>query len=273
VSDKTPWQTVLATPAPADHVAQLYQDDECLARIVAAYCAESLTAREAALTIATPSHLAAFARHLAGAGVDVDVVVARGQYTPLDAETCLAEFMRDGRPDRERFVACVAPHVDAARRAGYPRVRAYGEMVDILHGTDLPAALRLEELWNELLGARRDVSLLCAYRVDPFHRDAYRHLVPQIGRRHSHLLPVEDPAALELAVRRAFLDVFGTDADTLTLRDLYESVTKASTAMPGSQAALMNLGTFVPAVARDVLEASARHYRAFVASRDRSAIR
>ena len=33
MSDKTPWQTVLATPAPADHVAQLYQDDECLARI------------------------------------------------------------------------------------------------------------------------------------------------------------------------------------------------------------------------------------------------
>jgi hypothetical protein len=268
VSERTPWETVLATPAPADHVVQLYQEHEGLARIVAAYCAESFDAREAAVVIATPTHLAAFARHLVSGGVDVDRVTARGQYTTVDAEACLAQITRDGRPDRERFLANVVPHLDAARRAGYVGVRAFGEMVDIVRAVDLSAAMRLEELWNELLSARRDVSLLCAYRVDPFHRDAYRHLVPQIGRRHSHLLPVEDPAALELAVRRAFLDVFGPDADTLTLRDLYESVTDGSTAMPGSQAALMNLGTLVPAVAKDVVEASARHYRAFLASRD-----
>jgi hypothetical protein len=269
--DKTPWQTVLTTPAPADHVAQLYQDDEGLARIVATYCAEGFAAGEAALVIATPLHHAAFSRQLASVGLDAERLAARTQYVALDAETCLAAIMWNGQLDRDSFGARVAPHIEAVRGAGCARVRAYGEMVDILRCVDVAAAMRLEELWNELLAGRDDVSLLCAYRVDPFHVDAYRHLVPQIGRRHSHLLPVEDPAALELAVRRAFLDVFGTDADTLTLRDLFESFTSGTTMMPGSQAALMTLGTLVPAVAKDVVAASARHYRAFAAGHARSA--
>ena len=52
-----------------------------------------------------------------------------------------------------------------------PSLRAYGEMVDVLwRRGEKSAALRLEELWNELQ-ARRSFTLLCAYAMGKFYKE------------------------------------------------------------------------------------------------------
>jgi len=62
--------------------------------------------------------------------------------TVLDAEELLARFMRDGMPHPPTFLGLAADIVGQARAGGrYPRVRWWGEMVNVLweRGTSPPA--------------------------------------------------------------------------------------------------------------------------------------
>jgi hypothetical protein len=255
----TPWDRAVETPAPGEHVVQMYRDPALLVDVVARYCQRGLAAGEAVIVIATHEHRAAFARRLTMLGTDVPASVRRGQYVDLDAEACLAAFMVDGAPDRQRFLAAVTPHLDQARRAGYDRLRLYGEMVEVLRPTAFAAAMNLEELWHELLERERH-PLLCAYQVDPLDRLDGRVLVPAIARRHSHVVPGDDPARFGRAVERAFVEVFGADADTTLLRQLCEGYRPLESAMPSAQAVLLNLDDLSPHLGDTVRAVAAEHY-------------
>jgi hypothetical protein len=256
---QTPWDRAIETPAPGEHVVRMYRDPDLLVDVVARYCRHGLVSGEAVIVIATQEHRAAFARRLTTLGVDVAVCVRRDQYVDLDADQCLAAFMVDGAPDRERFLAAVVPHVEHVRAAGYARIRLYGEMVEVLRPTAFAAAMRLEELWHELLERERH-PLLCAYRVDPLDRLDGRILVPAIARRHSHVVPADDAARFERAVERAFVDVFGADADTTLLRGLCEGYRPPASAMPAAQAVLLNLDDLAPHLGDAVRAVAAGHY-------------
>ena len=198
------WESLLRTPAPCDHVIQLYTSDDFLTRAVGAFVGTGLQQGDGAVVIATPPHVKAITRAL-GADVHVDAARARTQLVILDARGCLDHFMRDGRPDAEKFFTIVGAVLDRVTAAGYPRMRLFGEMVDLLWDHNLPATLELEELWNQVLAAR-GVSLLCAYQIDNFDRHAHRGVLHQLTRSHSHLVPVEDYARLERAVDHAYRD-------------------------------------------------------------------
>jgi MEDS: MEthanogen/methylotroph, DcmR Sensory domain len=151
--------------------------------------------------------------------------------------------------------------LEAMRRAGYEVIRGFGEMVDILNrGGNLAAAIRLEELWNELLAVER-ISLLCAYAVDAFDRGEYAETLPRIGGVHSHLMPVEDGERLERAIDRAFIDVFGIHGDTRLLRELFVRDLPDRTAMPAGHGALIALRELDARLADAVLERAGGHYR------------
>jgi len=256
----TPWEQAVENPAPGEHVVQMYRDPDLLVDVVARYCQQGFVKGEAVIVIATHEHRAAFARRLTALGTDVAACTRRGQYIDLDAHECLEAFMIDGAPDRDRFVAVVTPHLTSVRRTGYDRIRLYGEMVELLRPTAFAAAMRLEELWHELLERERQ-PLLCAYRVDPLDRLDGRVLVPAIARRHSHVVPADDAARFENAVECAFVDVFGADADTTMLRQLCERYRPQSTTMPSAQAVLLNLDDLNPYLGDAVRVIAAEHYR------------
>jgi len=252
----TTWEALLETPEACDHLVQLYTDDRFLARAVTHFVRAGFAAGQAAVIIATPAHTALFSECLP----DVPDALARGQLVVLDADDCLKAFMVDGMPDRQAFVATVTALLERVRAAGYPRMRLYGEMVDLLWQRDaLEAAVRLEELWNELLAAER-LPLLCAYRIDNFDRYAHRHALAAIGKTHSHMIPLEHYDRFERAVDRAYVDVFGNDADTHTLRDLIVATLGPASAMPHAQAALLGLRNVNPHTADAVLERAKRYY-------------
>jgi len=255
----TPWDRAVETPVPGEHVVQMYRDPALLADVVARYCQRGFVAGEAVIVIATHAHRAAFARRLTTLGTDVPAGVRRGQYVDLDADACLAAFMVDGAPDRARFFAAVTPHLEHARHAGYERIRLFGEMVDVLRPTAFAAAMRLEELWHELLERERH-PLLCAYEVDPLDRLDGRVLVPAIARRHSHVVPADDPVRFERAIDRAFVEVFGADADATLLRQLCEGYRPLASAMPAAQAVLLSLDDLSPDLGDAVRAVAAGHY-------------
>ena len=84
----------------------------------------------------------------------------------LDADQTLSSLLVDGEPDRDRFRSIIGALLSdvCARNPG--GVSVYGEMVGVLWSQGhTVAALRLEELWNELQ-SELPFSLLCGYLID-----------------------------------------------------------------------------------------------------------
>jgi hypothetical protein len=252
------WESHFRTPAPCDHVIQLYTDDGFLTRAVGEFIGTGLAQGDGAVVVATPLHVDAITREL-GSRLDVAAVRARTQLVVVDARDCLDHFMRNGRPDAEKFFTIVGAVLDRVTTAGYRRLRLFGEMVDLLWDHNLPATLALEELWNQVLAAR-GVSLLCAYRIDNFDRHVHRGVLHQLSHCHSHLVPVEDYARFERAVDHAYREVFGADSEPVLLRQLLGRPGHGAPAMPAAQAALLALRDVSRDLADDVLECARRHY-------------
>ena len=266
-----PWQSLLRTPQPCDHLIQLYTDEAFFARVVSEFLETGFADGAGAVVMATPAHVEAITARLAGARIDVAAALARRQLVVADAEATLAEFMVDGMPDRAKFVAAITPALDRIRAAGYRQVRAFGEMVDLLWDHNLPATVALEALWNELLADRR-VSLLCAYRIDNFDRAAHRGALHQLTQEHTHLIPVEDYERLETAVTRAYADVFGSLGDPALLREHVVAAHKSPAVMPGAQTALVALRGLSGDIADAVLERAHHYYNSLSVAAGRAAV-
>ena len=174
-------------------MVQLYEDEAYLAEVVGCYVAAGLERGEPTLIIATPAHRSAFRERIAARGADVARAQADGRLVVLDARPTLARFMVDGRPDTSRFVASVGGIVrDLGRRGA--RVRAFGEMVDVLWADgNGEAALALEELWNALAEAQ-SFSLLCAYDLARFPGGDDGPALARVCGAHSHVIPAESYA-------------------------------------------------------------------------------
>ena len=118
-----------------------------------------------------------------------------------DAEATLDELLVDGSPSAIEFERLVGALFDqVAARFPERRIRAFGEMVDLLCERGRPeAANALEELWNAM-ARRRTFSLLCGYHLDVFDRAAQIATLPGVCRAHSHVRPAHDPERLARAV-------------------------------------------------------------------------
>jgi hypothetical protein len=142
-------------------------------------------------------------------------------------------------------------------RFPHRRIRAFGEMVDLLCERGNPtAAARLEELWNRL-ARRRAFSLLCGYRIDVFDRDSQLSVLPEICRAHSHVLPAGDPERLESAVDAALEEALGTQAGQVYAL-VGEQLRRRH--VPPAQLALMWVSSQMPSSAEQILESARAHY-------------
>ncbi len=189
---------LLGHPGHHHHTVQFYDDDGFLCDTVAQYLAAGLEADEKLVVIATAPHRDGMRERLGARGYDVDRAEADGQLAWLDARDVLARFMVNDEPDRELFHATVGAAL--LGRPGGPahaRIRAYGEMVDLLWKDGKPAAaIRLEELWNELADAH-PLSLLCAYAMGRFGDETDAKKFHDMCARHTHVLPAESYMSLE----------------------------------------------------------------------------
>ncbi len=181
---------------------QFYEDDQHLSEAVAHFLADGLQGTDQALVIATQPHRDAFRRELESKGLDVAGALESKRLTMLDAHETLAKFMRDGQPDARLFEVEMGRVVasQAQLLPGSARLRAYGEMVDVLwKDGQHEAALHLEELWNELQ-RHHTFTLLCAYAMASFYKAPAG--LERICNTHSEVL-VEKVALPKLANRLA----------------------------------------------------------------------
>jgi hypothetical protein len=158
------WQRWLEKAGEGDHLVQFYEDPRVLAMSLAFYVANGLRQGESAVLIARPEHLDACNSFLAEE-FDVASLIAKGRLCEFDAAGTLASVCVDRKPERSYFDAVIPMVLDLAKAASpVRRVRAYGEMVDLLREAgDLKSALVLEGFWNDL-ARRYSFSLLCSYK-------------------------------------------------------------------------------------------------------------
>ncbi|HEX3738089.1 MAG TPA: response regulator [Terriglobales bacterium] len=257
-----PWCGLLNSAAARDHIVQLYQDQQFLNRAVCRFAAAAITNGEGVILVPTVAHWDAFRPRLEREGVDVKAAEKRGQLTVVDADNLLPTFMRDGMPDSPVFLGLAQNVISHARGNGrYPKVRWWGEMVNLLwERGDVAASMQLEDQFDQL-AHEQDIAIFCSFLMDNFDGDVHARMLPRLSENHSHLIPVEDYSRLERAVSEALRDAVGPD-DSSVLEGQLLSRFAAPFQMPRSQALLLALRQTLPAVADDVLKRSRTLYRA-----------
>ena len=244
------WQDLLGSPERPAHIVQIYESDDFLACGVALFAAAGLRRGEAVLLTGTPAHLGSVRDSLAAHGIDADAAAADGRLKLLDAHEAIAEIVRGGITDPDRFERGVGSVLaDAAARHG--GVRWWGEMSNVLHEQgNTSAALECERLANAAMD-RYGVTIFCSYRADKFDPAGYEALLPGVCKAHSHVIPARDYVRHRLAVNRAIHEVVGEIKGPL-LQSLV-SWRGLTCDLPSSQALLFWLRDTLPEKFREVL--------------------
>jgi PAS domain S-box-containing protein len=189
------------TMSHTEHGVQFYDTDAFLMDSVSEYLAPALESGDGGIVIATDAHMKGIERRLAARGVNVASLVAQGRYLPLDAGQTLEKLLVNGAPDADRFNQVLGTMVAAMSQIGR-RPRAFGEMVALLWSAgNQQAAIRLEELWNDLRKTHA-FSLLCGYPMHDFADGAQAHAFEQVCACHSRVMPTESYTALPDAAER-----------------------------------------------------------------------
>jgi excisionase family DNA binding protein len=184
-----------AEPNESGHVVLFYEADDALVDAVSDFIGAAVRAGDAAIVIATEAHRAGIEDRLRADGLDVLAARTCGRYVSLNAAETLQKLVADGAPEPKRFAELVGGIVAQAADGGRS-VRIFGEMVGLLvEEGNHAAAVRLEELWNELRTTHA-FSLMCGYPIDGFGGESLAGLLGDVCAEHSRVLPSERYTAI-----------------------------------------------------------------------------
>jgi signal transduction histidine kinase len=181
------------------HSVQFYADDAFLLDGLSRFIGTALGAGDAAIVLATQAHREALERRLQARGLSTAKAMRQGRFIVLDAAETLQKFMVEGFPDAARFREVLSSVVVRARSAVEQgaRVVAFGEMVALLwEDGKHDAAIRLEQLWNEL-GKEHSFFLHCAYPIKGFSHDHHSEPFLKICSEHSDVIPSDSYTSLD----------------------------------------------------------------------------
>jgi hypothetical protein len=186
---------ILALPArhafPAElvpdeaHVVQFYTHDGVLLDGLASSFGKALRAGESVVVVMTKSHEKGLRKRLIAQGINLNQASEQGRFVAMDAGKALNLFMYRGVPNRQKFLhefGNIIRLAEGAADARNRRVMVFGEMVAVLwKEKQVEAAIRLEQLWNEL-AKTRFFFLHCAYPAkgmqgEPYHTICAEHAV------------------------------------------------------------------------------------------------
>ena len=234
----TSWRKLLADPGEDGHIVQLYQDDDFYGEAISHFAAEGLVRGESIILVATKPHWENISGRLHGKGFDTDALFRQGQLTLLDAETTLPKFMVGSTPDGTVFKPLAKETIERARAGGkYPRVRWWGEMVNVLYVNGNPkGSNRLEQFFDQVAREER-IAIFCSFLMDKFDPAIYDEAFGHVCSTHSHVIPADDYVRHRLVVNQAINDVIG-DIKGPVLQSLVPWL-RSRSQMPSSQALLL----------------------------------
>jgi hypothetical protein len=218
-----------------------------------------LRRRQGVIAIATPATLDVFRGRLAAKHLDPESYVRRGQLLIHDADEMLSHIMRRGRPQWEAFQRIVGNALESVQVFGRGRIRAYGEMVNILwRDGRRDAAIELEEFWNAL-GRLYPFCLFCGYMLDSHDPACYHGPIHEIGRTHSDILATADDERFQTALDAACQEIFGVALSEM-VRLASQEDHPGESRLPAGRRTMLWIMRHMPGSSGDVLERVRRHY-------------
>jgi len=240
-ASSTSWKSVLANPARASHILQIYDSDDFVAAAVAHFAAEGLKNGEAVVLTGTKQHLAGIDRELRSLGVELrssqllreDVHEALARASPVSS---LEEVVADPR---------------------FTGVRWWGEITNALCQRGEHEAGLAAERQGDAAAREHGATVFCSYLTDKFDPRSYDSTLMSLCCLHSHVIPAQDYVLHRRAVNRAVSEVVGDIKGTL-LQSLH-SWKGMTCDLPSSQALLFWLRDTLP----DQFEAVLSRARAY----------
>jgi hypothetical protein len=241
----TSWRKLLAEPGDDGHIVQLYQDEDFYGEAVSHFAAEGLVRGESIILVATQPNWKNISARLRAKGLDLEELFRQGQLTLLDAQATLPKFMAGNLPDGGVFKPLAKQTIAKARAGGkFPRVRWWGEMVNVLYVEgNKQGSHRLEEFFDEV-AHEESIAIFCSFLMDKFDPKVYDEAFGNVCSTHSHVIPTDDYARHRITVNRAIADVVGEIRGPL-LQSLV-SWKNVPSRMPSSQALLLWLRERMP---------------------------
>jgi DNA-binding NarL/FixJ family response regulator len=173
------------------HVVQFYAHENHLLDNLCALFKKTLIAGESAAAVITKARRMSVEERLIAQDIEIGQARNKGRLAIFDAEETLREFMDANAPNRDRFVERLGTIVRRAEAAALVKNRAvvvFGEMVAVLWAQKkYEAAVRLEELWNELK-LTHSFYLCCAYPASLFHGQSNEESYATICAKHSNVV-------------------------------------------------------------------------------------
>jgi anti-anti-sigma factor len=164
-------QRAIAGVVPGDHVCASYGSDDEHGAIVAGFARGALSRNARFLYLADGSDDATLRGYLAGAGVDLDAGLTRGQ---IKIRRC---HRVPERIDPEALIATLQADRIAARRAGYDALCGAAEMSwTLARAADANALVEYEREVSRVFRSA-DIAALCQYDRRLFAPDALERLV------------------------------------------------------------------------------------------------
>jgi len=181
------------TPKGESHIVQFYTNDAFLVDCLSQFVCSGLGAGEAVIVITTKKHREGLMRSLEVRGIDVTGAVEQGRCIVLDAAETLSKFMDGDLPNERKFQSVIGSLIRKAETTvPGQRVAVFGEMVGLLwEKKKFNAALRLEQLWNEL-SKTHFFYLRCAYPTSGFQGKQKGEPYSAICAEHSVVIPAEN---------------------------------------------------------------------------------
>jgi hypothetical protein len=172
---------------PKDHFVQFYENEEILCETVIKFVLEGIANAEGVVLVVAQSHMNRFEERLRQV-MDIEKELSKGQLLILDADKMLNQFIVAEGCDAGRFQALIGSLMSKLCMR-FAKIRAFGEMVNILcEKQNFSAAIYLEHLWNDL-ASKYHFSLLCGYRLANFKDKRWQTQLRQICHVHSHFTP------------------------------------------------------------------------------------
>ncbi len=145
------------------HRVQFCSNDSTLIETAEHFLASALNAHDAAIAVATRSHLEQLTTRLAGWGIDVERVVQQGSCVLLDRDALISRVLIEERARWEPDMMAMIEAAAAATKRPRPRVAIFGEVAPALWAAGhVDEAICIEELAHQL-AATNTTDVLCAY--------------------------------------------------------------------------------------------------------------
>ncbi|HWP71812.1 MAG TPA: MEDS domain-containing protein [Gemmatimonadaceae bacterium] len=188
---ETPGAVPAGVPT-SEHLLQIYDSERVFLDTLEGFVSGGLRAGEGIIVIATDAHIEGLESRLLASGLDLEAMRYAGQYTSLNAEEVLSQFIVDRWPDKDLFQRTMTGLLARAGASGR-KIRVFGEMVAVLwqrgeHG----ATVRLEYLWHQLTTSV-GFSLLCAYPKSAFVGETAK-AISELTALHSGVLSASAPS-------------------------------------------------------------------------------